>query len=64
MLQAIFSPFGVIVKIELMRDTETLRSKGYGFITFKNSSEAKKALEQMNGYELAGRPMKVIIIVL
>ena len=42
-----------------MRDTETLRSKGYGFITFAESDQAKKALEQLNGYELAGRPMKV-----
>lgn len=59
MLRSIFEPFGTVTKIELMRDTDTLRSKGYGFITFANSNEAKKALEQMNGYELAGRPMKV-----
>ena len=26
---------------------------------FHNSDEAKKALEQLNGFELAGRPMKV-----
>lgn len=59
MLRSIFEPFGTVTKIELMRDTDTFRSKGYGFITFANSMEAKKALEQMNGYELAGRPMKV-----
>ncbi|KAJ8939944.1 hypothetical protein NQ318_007872 [Aromia moschata] len=33
--------------------------KGYGFITFHNCDDAKKALEQLNGFELAGRPMKV-----
>jgi len=37
MLRGIFEPFGTIQKIELMRDTETLRSKGYGFITFSNA---------------------------
>lgn len=26
---------------------------------FHNSEDAKKALEQLNGFELAGRPMKV-----
>ncbi|KAJ8677235.1 hypothetical protein QAD02_013022 [Eretmocerus hayati] len=26
---------------------------------FRNADEAKKALEQLNGFELAGRPMKV-----
>jgi RNA-binding protein 39 len=59
MLKGIFEPFGRIEKIELMRDLETGRSKGYGFITFHDSEDAKKALEQLNGFELAGRPMKV-----
>ncbi|XP_067130938.1 RNA-binding protein 39 isoform X3 [Centruroides vittatus] len=70
MLRGIFEPFGRIDKIELIRDSETGRSKGYGFITSKLSSisailtfhdaeDAKKALEQLNGFELAGRPMKV-----
>jgi len=26
---------------------------------FRNADDAKKALEQLNGFELAGRPMKV-----
>ena len=38
---------------------ETGRSKGYGFVTYWEAEDAKKALEQMNGFELAGRPMKV-----
>lgn len=59
MLRGIFEPFGRIDKIELMRDMETNRSKGYGFISFHDAEDAKKALEQLNGFELAGRPMKV-----
>ncbi|XP_074597310.1 RNA-binding protein 39-like protein Caper [Brevipalpus obovatus] len=59
MLRGIFEPFGRIDKIELMKDPETGRSKGYGFITFHDAEDAKKALEQLNGFELAGRPMKV-----
>lgn len=63
MLRGIFEPFGRIDKIELIRDSETGRSKGYGFITaylqFHDAEDAKKALEQLNGFELAGRPMKV-----
>ena len=31
----------------------------YFFLQFHNADEAKKALEQLNGFELAGRPMKV-----
>ncbi|XP_068220536.1 RNA-binding protein 39 isoform X1 [Palaemon carinicauda] len=59
MLRGIFEPFGKIDHIQLIMDSETGRSKGYGFITFHNSDDAKKALEQLNGFELAGRPMKV-----
>jgi len=59
MLKGIFEPFGKIDKIELIKDTETGRSKGYGFVMFHDSESAKKALDQLNGLELAGRPMKV-----
>ncbi|XP_070575779.1 RNA-binding protein 39-like [Ptychodera flava] len=59
MLRGIFEPFGKIDNIQLMKDNETGRSKGYGFITFHDAEDAKKALEQLNGFELAGRPMKV-----
>ncbi|KRX89663.1 RNA-binding protein 39 [Trichinella pseudospiralis] len=65
MLRGIFEPFGkvmfiiIIESIQLLKDPETSRSRGYGFITFYNSEDAKRAMEQLNGFELAGRPMKV-----
>ncbi|KRX89664.1 RNA-binding protein 39 [Trichinella pseudospiralis] len=59
MLRGIFEPFGKIESIQLLKDPETSRSRGYGFITFYNSEDAKRAMEQLNGFELAGRPMKV-----
>ena len=48
-----------ITQVTLMKDSETGRSKGFGFLTFQHAEDAKKALEQLNGFELAGRPMKV-----
>ncbi|CAK1549828.1 unnamed protein product [Leptosia nina] len=59
MLRGIFEPFGKIDHIQLMTDPDTGKSKGYGFLTFHNANDAKKAMEQLNGFELAGRPMKV-----
>lgn len=59
MLRSIFEPFGPILKIELIRDPDTQRSKGYGFVTYVDAEHSKRALEQLNGFELAGRPMKV-----
>ncbi|KAM9328918.1 putative RNA-binding protein 23 [Gastrophryne carolinensis] len=59
MLRGIFEPFGKIESIQLMRDPDTGRSRGYGFITFFDAECARRALDQLNGFELAGRPMKV-----
>ncbi|PIO27346.1 hypothetical protein AB205_0159800, partial [Aquarana catesbeiana] len=59
MLKGIFEPFGKIENIQLLREPDTGRSKGYGFITFSDAECARRALDQLNGFELAGRPMKV-----
>lgn len=59
MLRAIFEPFGVIESVQLQYDPETNQSKGYGFVNFRDSAAAKRAMEQMDGFDLAGRPMKV-----
>ena len=40
-------------------DQDTRRSKGYGFVSYVESEDAKKALSKMNGFELEGRAMKV-----
>ncbi|XP_067389194.1 probable RNA-binding protein 23 isoform X2 [Emydura macquarii macquarii] len=59
MLRGIFEPFGKIDSIVLMRDPDTGQSKGYGFLTFAEAECARRALEQLNGFELAGRPMRL-----
>lgn len=58
MLHGIFEPFGRIEAINLVKD-EFGRSKGYGFVQFSNSDDAKRAMEQLNSFELAGRPIKI-----
>ncbi|CAF1056711.1 unnamed protein product [Brachionus calyciflorus] len=62
MLQAIFEPFGLIDAILLARD-DFGRSKGYGFVQFANADDGKKAIEQLNNFELAQRPIKVSLYV-
>jgi RNA-binding protein 39 len=42
-------------------DPETGRSKGFGFIQYKKADDAKQALEKMNGFELAGRNVRLIL---
>ena len=45
--------------LQLMIDPETNRSRGYGFVQYREAESARRAKEQLNGFELAGKPIKV-----
>ncbi|MCP9266304.1 RNA-binding region RNP1 isoform CRA b [Dirofilaria immitis] len=47
-----------IENLEIATDLSGV-SKGYAYVTFRHADDGKRAMEQMNGFELAGRPMKV-----
>lgn len=58
-IRQVFEPFGELAFVDLHRDPMTGRSKGYAFIQYKRGEDAKMALEQMEGFELAGRTLRV-----
>ncbi|EFX05928.1 RNA splicing factor [Grosmannia clavigera kw1407] len=57
-LRNVFEPFGELEFVQLQKD-DTGRSRGYGFVQFRDSDQAREALEKMNGFDLAGRPIRV-----
>ncbi|KAK5116514.1 hypothetical protein LTR62_008063 [Meristemomyces frigidus] len=57
-LKNVFEPFGELEFVQLQKEDQG-RSKGYGFVQFIDPTQAKEALEKMNGFELAGRPIRV-----
>ncbi|KAI1417981.1 splicing factor, CC1-like protein [Hypoxylon sp. FL1857] len=57
-LQNVFEPFGELEFVQLQKD-DTGRSRGYGFVQFREADQAREALEKMNGFDLAGRPIRV-----
>jgi len=61
-LRPVFEAFGVVESIELHKDPSTGKSRGFGFVTYKNEGDARQALANLNGLEIAGRPMKVGIV--
>ncbi|KKA29794.1 hypothetical protein TD95_004807, partial [Thielaviopsis punctulata] len=57
-LLAVFEPFGELEFVQLQKD-DTGRSRGYGFVQYRNANHAREALEKMNGFDLAGRLIRV-----
>ncbi len=58
-LRSIFSPFGDIDLIDMPRDPNTFKSRGYCFIQFRRASQAQTAITSMNGFKYKGKSIKV-----
>lgn len=58
-LKELFNEFGDIEEATVISDKFSGRSKGFGFVTFTNDDDAKKAIEAMNDKEIEGRKLRV-----
>lgn len=58
-LERAFDGFGTLVQTSVVRDRETNRSRGFGFVTFSTEEEAQAAVAAMDGAELDGRRLRV-----
>ena len=54
-----FQACGEVVEAKLILDRETGRSRGFAFVVMSNAEEAQRAISQMNGADLDGRPLRV-----
>ncbi|URD74742.1 hypothetical protein MUK42_25849, partial [Musa troglodytarum] len=58
-LEQAFSPYGEIIESKIINDRETGRSRGFGFVTFRDEQSMRDAIEGMNGQNLDGRNITV-----
>jgi len=58
-LKDIFNEVGQVVSFKLVYDRETGKPKGYGFCEYKDQETALSAMRNLNGYEIAGRTLRV-----
>jgi cold-inducible RNA-binding protein len=58
-LRQAFEEAGAVERAEVVRDRFDGRSRGFGFVEMANEEAAEAALHQLNGREVAGRPMRV-----
>ncbi len=58
-LRDFFAAAGTVTSAKVITDRDSGRSRGYGFVEMGSDDEAKKAIEELNGKELEGRPIAV-----
>ena len=58
-IQELFETFGTVQFCKLVKDKETGGSKGFGFIEMPKVGEAKAAMKNLNGKDVAGSKIRV-----
>ncbi|MDF2460965.1 MAG: RNA-binding protein [Candidatus Saccharibacteria bacterium] len=58
-LNELFSQCGTVVSAKVIMDRDSGQSKGFGFVEMSTDDEAKKAIAELNGKEVAGRTINV-----
>lgn len=58
-LTSFFQAFGKLMRVELIRDRASGRSRGFAFVSFEHEADAQKACTQANGKALHGNTLRV-----
>jgi RNA recognition motif-containing protein len=58
-LKAFFVPFGEVSSARIIMDNMTDRSRGFGFVEMIDDAAGRKAISELNGAKVGGRPIKV-----
>jgi len=58
-LDAAFSAYGQVDRVQIVKDRDTGQSRGFAFVEMVNPAEADKAIEALNGADVGGRTLTV-----
>lgn len=58
-LRQAFEGFGTVASVNVIKDKFTGNSKGFGFVEMGSKEEGQAAIDELNGQDLKGRPLKV-----
>ena len=54
-----FSRYSSFQKARVVRDKRSNKSKGYGFVSFKDPADFTRAIKELNGKYVGSRPIKL-----
>ena len=57
-VRALFERHGKVESVKLINDRETGRPRGFAFVDM-GAGEAQNAIQQTNGFQMGGRPLRV-----
>ncbi|MBP7861042.1 RNA-binding protein [bacterium] len=60
-LQELFAEHGAVNSVQVAKDRETGRSRGFAFVEMGTQSEAEAAIKALNGREVRGRQISVVV---
>jgi len=58
-LQSLFSQYGTVRSVKIIKDMFTGESRGFGFIEMPGQAEAQKAMTELNTRDLKGKKITV-----
>ncbi len=58
-LQQLFGEYGSVMKVNIIRDRDSGRSKGFGFVEMEEQADAEKAIGELDGAAVKDRNIKV-----
>jgi RNA recognition motif-containing protein len=60
-LSELFTQYGEVTSARVIKDRQSGRSKGYGFVEMSDDEAAEKAIKELNGTEVKERPIVVTV---
>lgn len=60
-LADLFAQYGPVIKAQVIKDRDTGRSRGFGFVEMPTDDDAQKAIDALNNQPFGGRPLTVNI---
>ncbi len=58
-LRALFASLGDVTDVHVVMDRDSGRPRGFAFVTMGTAAEAQKAIGELNGKTVDGRPLRV-----